>query len=854
MPATPSGSGGGGSGGGEGAASSVHVVVRVRPQNAKEEAAGGKVAVKVSKEEIQVDNVGSLSGEGVSRFTFDRVFQPESTQAEVFESIGRPLVENVFEGYNGTIFAYGQTSSGKTHTMQGPNITDPELAGIIPRTVEAIFQYIARAGENMEFTVRGSYVEIYLERIRDLLDVSRQNLQVREDPNRGIYVEHMSERYVNSFEEMMELMALGAGNRAQAATGMNEGSSRSHSVFVLQLVQTDTTTGTTKTSKINLVDLAGSEMVRKTGATGDRLDEAKMINLSLSALGKVINALTDGKSAHVPYRDSKLTRMLQESLGGNARTWLVINVSPSSYNALETINTLRFGNRAKAIKNKAVVNQVRTVEELEALLAQAERAIDVQAQYIEKLKRRLAQGGDDSRGDNAEAKKASADDGEDGNRQSSEDLAKQIVTLELQIKELRDAHESDVQELERSNAEIQILSQELNEAKRSGSGNGAGISGGVGGGQAGDGTGVEAPLTPAAAGSAEQIATAQAEKEALQNKLDEAESKYAHLEHQLKEVELNVNTLQKENERLNKELDAVPIGAPAASVASAVEAPAVGPDAPLEEQLAAAKEEARRLRADLEQKTGTYEATIQDLRSKVGESSSEAGAGTGTSDGAAVAAAAAATSASAASGGAEGKSMDPALEQRLYQLIAVHKQLLRKYAYAELAAAEKTQLLTLKEERIKVLENNIKSKEFNFRAQAERHALEIEDMQIERQKEVQQLQLEVARARRELNEQKSSFGAKALAFMNKTASGVSPGRSTASPLSKSPPQGNRIVKPLRGGGDASSGQSAASTGGGGGVFGWLSSSSKTTQGSSSAHEEGAQGEKPPSPPSAGASS
>ena len=191
----------------------------------------------------------------------------------------------------------------------------------------------------MMFTVRVSYVEIYLERIRDLLDPTRHNLQVREHPKRGLYVEGMTEEYVNSVAEMVDIMKMGDNNRATSATGMNEGSSRSHSVFMLKLESKDERTGTSKVSKVNLVDLAGSEMVRKTGASGARLDEAKMINKSLSALGNVINALTDGVSSHVPYRDSKLTRMLQESLGGNAKTWLVINVSPS---VQRTRDCLRF--------------------------------------------------------------------------------------------------------------------------------------------------------------------------------------------------------------------------------------------------------------------------------------------------------------------------------------------------------------------------------------------------------------------------------------------------------------------------------------------------------------------------------
>jgi kinesin family protein 5 len=167
----------------------------------------------------------------------------------------------------------------------------------------------------------------------------------------------------------------GAANRATAATGMNEGSSRSHSVFTITVEQKDIITNATKSGKLVLVDLAGSEMVRKTNASGQQLEEAKTINKSLSALGQVINALTDDKQPHVPYRDSKLTRVLQDSLGGNSKTVLIVAVSPSSYNASETISTLRFGTRAKRIENKITINQTRSVEELEALLIRAEKAI-----------------------------------------------------------------------------------------------------------------------------------------------------------------------------------------------------------------------------------------------------------------------------------------------------------------------------------------------------------------------------------------------------------------------------------------------------------------------------------------------
>ncbi|CAM9888310.1 unnamed protein product, partial [Heterosigma akashiwo] len=191
-----------------------------------------------------------------------------------------------------------------------------------------------------------------MEKIQDLLDEFRAkgNLQVREDPQKGIYVAGATEKYVTSEEELLEVMTLGARNRAVAATGMNEGSSRSHSVFIIT-VQQVRAVNSSKTGMLYLVDLAGSEMVRKTGASGHQLEEAKTINKSLSALGQVINALTDDRASHVPYRDSKLTRVLQNSLGGNCKTALVICCSPSSFNAPETVSTCRFGQRAKRIQN-----------------------------------------------------------------------------------------------------------------------------------------------------------------------------------------------------------------------------------------------------------------------------------------------------------------------------------------------------------------------------------------------------------------------------------------------------------------------------------------------------------------------
>jgi kinesin family member 5 len=369
----------------------VKVVARIRPQNSIEKKRGGKPCVKVEGgNEIFLD----AEEEGNYHFTFDRVFAPNSKQSEVFEYIGKPVVDSIFKGYNGTIFAYGQTSSGKTHTMSGADgaIGDDEMRGVIPRSIDYIFSKFAEAGDHIEFTVQTSFMEIYLERVKDLLDTSKTNLPIREEPGKGIYVDGVTEEYVTSPEETLSKIEEASNNRVVAATGMNQGSSRSHSVAIIKVEAKDTKSGTTKKGKLCLVDLAGSEMVRKTGAKGQQLEEAKMINKSLSALGNVITALTSGKKSHVPYRDSKLTRLLQESLGGNACTVMIICCSPSTYNAPETVSTLRFGNRAKSIKNVAKVNQQRSVQELTKLLMRAEKAIDVQSKYIGQLEKRLTAG------------------------------------------------------------------------------------------------------------------------------------------------------------------------------------------------------------------------------------------------------------------------------------------------------------------------------------------------------------------------------------------------------------------------------------------------------------------------------
>jgi len=332
----------------------IRVVCRFRPLNNSEEKAGSKFVVKFPD-----DQCTHVSGKV---YMFDKVLKPNVTQDQVYGSAAKNIVKDVLMGYNGTIFAYGQTSSGKTHTMEGV-IGDPDLQGIIPRIVNDIFNHIYGMEENLEFHIKVSYFEIYMDKIRDLLDPSKVNLAVHEDKNKSVYVKGATERFVSSPEEVLEVIEEGKSNRHVAVTNMNEHSSRSHSVFLINVKQENLENQKKLSGKLYLVDLAGSEKVSKTGAEGNVLDEAKNINKSLSALGNVIAALADGNKSHIPYRDSKLTRILQESLGGNAKTTVVICCSPASFNESETKSTLDFGKRAKTIKNVVAVNEELTAEE-----------------------------------------------------------------------------------------------------------------------------------------------------------------------------------------------------------------------------------------------------------------------------------------------------------------------------------------------------------------------------------------------------------------------------------------------------------------------------------------------------------
>jgi len=356
---------------------SVKVLVRVRPLSSDEKARGCLQVLQIDPSTAQVTALNPKT-QTRTGFSFNAVFGPDTCQQEIYDQAVFGLVESVLEGYNGTIFAYGQTGCGKTFTMAG----ETGSPGVIPNSFKHLFGAMSDTDKSKCFLVRCSYMEIYNEEIRDLLHYDpTSRLELKEGKDQGIFIKGLTMATVASLTDMTHIMDAGSRHRTTKETMMNERSSRSHAIFTVYLEMSEELEGRTviKAGKLNLVDLAGSERQNKTQAAGDRLREAIEINLSLSALGNVITALVDGKSAHIPYRDSKLTRLLQDSLGGNTKTIMIAVVSPADYNLEESLSTLRYASRARRIQNKPVVNE----DPKDAML----RAY---AEEIAKLKKMLA--------------------------------------------------------------------------------------------------------------------------------------------------------------------------------------------------------------------------------------------------------------------------------------------------------------------------------------------------------------------------------------------------------------------------------------------------------------------------------
>ncbi len=452
----------------------VRVAVRCRPLSKKELGNGETSIIDITSDKLVITDP-SPNGEPHS-FGFDLLFDSDSEQTSVWSAIGKPIMDKAFAGFNGTIFAYGQTGSGKTWSMQGLP-SDDNLRGIIPRMNLSLFEHIDKCKQispTTAFLVTVSYFELYNEIIFDLLDGSdrkkrpKGGLEIKEHPALGVYVKGIQEIVVDSTHKLQSIIDKGMSSRTVAATAMNADSSRSHSVFVIKIHQKDDKDELKNIyAKINLVDLAGSERVKSTGAQGATLKEGANINKSLSALGNVINALVEqakvkdgNRKVFVPYRNSKLTRVLQESLGGNSVTAMLAALSPAACNFDETLSTLKYANRAKAIKVKAIKNE-------EA--SQISKLND----EIRQLKEQLAD----------EAARAAASDSAQINSSINNNSSDNGGNIELearhkqQLKELEDAMKNDWQEKARISEEYEnerkrlateqsIITQKLQEEKR----------------------------------------------------------------------------------------------------------------------------------------------------------------------------------------------------------------------------------------------------------------------------------------------------------------------------------------------------------------------------------------------------
>ncbi|XP_061204985.1 kinesin-like protein KIF11 [Neopsephotus bourkii] len=448
----------------------IQVVVRCRPFNASERKAGSYPVIDCdqARKEVSVRTGGVTDKTSRKTYTFDMVFGAQAKQIDVYRSVLCPILDEVIMGYNCTVFAYGQTGTGKTFTMEGERSSNEEytweedpLAGIIPRTLHQIFEKLTENGS--EFSVKVSLLEIYNEELFDLLNPTPdvgERLQMFDDPRnkRGVIIKGLEEITVHNKNEVYQILERGAAKRTTAATYMNAYSSRSHSVFSITIHMKETTIDgeeLVKIGKLNLVDLAGSENIGRSGAVDKRAREAGNINQSLLTLGRVITALVE-RAPHIPYRESKLTRILQDSLGGRTKTSIIATVSPASISLEETLSTLEYAHRAKNIMNKPEVNQKLTKKAL----------IKEYTEEIERLKRDLAAAREKNGVyislENYEALNGKLTVQEE---QIAEYIDK-ISVMEEEVKKITELFTVNKNELEQCKTDLQIKEKELEETQK----------------------------------------------------------------------------------------------------------------------------------------------------------------------------------------------------------------------------------------------------------------------------------------------------------------------------------------------------------------------------------------------------
>ncbi|EMR11502.1 hypothetical protein PNEG_00515 [Pneumocystis murina B123] len=440
----------------------IQVVVRCRGRSKREirENSCSIVSTEGPRGREVCVQTSPLSQMNTRTYTFDRVFGPEADQAMIFDDVVLPILREVLDGYNCTIFAYGQTGTGKTYTMTGDMSNNygvlSDTSGIIPRTLYRLFSILET--ENTEYSVKCSFIELYNEELRDLLSIEDKKVKIFEDTvKKGIVISGMEDIPITNSSDGINLLQMGSHKRQVAATKCNDLSSRSHSIFTITMHIKDTTEfgeDLLRVGKLNLVDLAGSENIGRSGAENKRAREAGMINQSLLTLGRVINSLVD-KSQHIPYRESKLTRLLQDSLGGKTKTCIIATISPEKINLEETISTLEYANRAKSIKNKPQVNQMMTKKTL----------IKEYIQDIERLKNDLNACRQKSGIYLAESSYKELTEENQSNKALVEEQQRKIDALESSLKSTREQFEQNMKLFIQTKKDLEKTSKTLEDTK-----------------------------------------------------------------------------------------------------------------------------------------------------------------------------------------------------------------------------------------------------------------------------------------------------------------------------------------------------------------------------------------------------